>query len=157
MNIQANNGQMLHLYIANEEVVCDKEISIVEQLKNTNTTILNNCYPLSWEQDKDYVSRYYIPKDYSLFKITKDTASYLATESLDTLTTENNNKLVVSGTQSTIFIGVVKRSKAMDLKPQMPHYATLQVLDFKTFLSEGDLLNFVIDSMTIFKIWICSR
>ena len=66
------NSANLHMYIAGEEVVCNNKIEIIEQLTNTNSVILNNCYPLSWEQDKDYVSRYYMPKDYSLFKMVYD-------------------------------------------------------------------------------------
>ena len=56
----------IHMYIADEEVICSNKIEIVEQLTNVNTIVLNNCYPLIWEQDKDY-KKYYMPKDYSLF------------------------------------------------------------------------------------------
>ena len=56
---------MIKMYIDNEEVVCDKEFTIKEEMLTTSSTILNNCYPKSWEQDHDYVSRFYYPKDYS--------------------------------------------------------------------------------------------
>ena len=114
---------LIAMYIDGEEVVCDKEINVAEKLLNTNSTALYNCYPLSWEQDKDYVSRFYFPKDYSKFE------------------------LVVNGI--TAFKGVVKKSKPMDLSPFKPHWATLQVLDYKTFLSEGNQLNFVLKDVTI--------
>ena len=68
MNLNAVNSE-IHMYIAGEEVVCDKEIVVAEKLLNTNSTALYNCYPLSWEQDKDYVSRFYFPKDYSKFEL----------------------------------------------------------------------------------------
>lgn len=122
MNLNAVNSE-IHMYIAGEEVVCDKEINVAEKLLNTNSTALYNCYPLSWEQDKDYVSRFYFPKDYSKFE------------------------LVVNGV--TAFKGVVKRSKPMNLSPFKPHWASLQVLDYKTFLSEGNQLNFVLKDVTI--------
>lgn len=144
------NLQTIHMYINNEEVVCDKKLDIVKQLNNTNTIVLNNCYPLSWEQDKDYVSRFYMPKDYSLFKMTKDYAEQtITTENNINITTEDGEDLVIGAMEEVIFFGVVKRSKEVDLRPYAPHYATLQVLDMKTFLSEGDLFNFVLTEMTI--------
>lgn len=122
MNLDAINNE-IHMYIAGEEVVCDKEINVAEKLLNTNSTALYNCYPLSWEQDKDYVSRFYFPKDYSKFE------------------------LIVNNVK--VFRGVVKKSKPMNLSPFKPHWATLQVLDYKTFLSEGNQLNFVLKDVTI--------
>lgn len=56
---------MIKMYIAGEEVVCNKEFTIKEEMLSTSSTILNNCYPKSWEQDHDYTSRFYYPKDYS--------------------------------------------------------------------------------------------
>lgn len=56
---------MIKMYIDNEEVVCDKEFTIKEEMLSTSSTILNNCYPKSWEETKDYVSNFYYPKDYS--------------------------------------------------------------------------------------------
>lgn len=56
---------MIKMYIGGEEVVCNKEFTIKEEMLSTSSTILNNCYPKSWEQDHDYVSRFYYPKDYS--------------------------------------------------------------------------------------------
>ena len=60
----------LKITVNNEEVVCSNNISIKEEMLSTSSTILKNCYPKSWELDKDYVSRYYFPKDYSKCKIT---------------------------------------------------------------------------------------
>ena len=48
-----------------------------------------------------------------------------------------------------LFAGVVKKTGNISLNPRYPHYADIQVLDFKTFLSEGETLNFVIDNKTI--------
>ena len=60
---------MIKILIDNEEVVCNNNISIKEEMLSTSSTILKNCYPASWESDRDYVSRYYFPKDYSKCKI----------------------------------------------------------------------------------------
>lgn len=64
---------MIRMTIAGEEVVSNKEFTITEEMLATSSTILNNCYPKTWEQDHDYVSRFYYPKDYSKCLIYKDT------------------------------------------------------------------------------------
>ena len=56
---------MIKMTIAGEEVVSNKEFTITEEMLATSSTILNNCYPKTWEQDHDYISRFYYPKDYS--------------------------------------------------------------------------------------------
>lgn len=114
---------MIKMFINEEEVVCSKEFSIDEEMLTTSSTILNNCYPKSWEENQDYVSRFYYPKDYSKCKIYKD----------DVL----------------IFCGVVKNSGEISLNPRYPKYCNLQILDFKTLLSEGETLDFVISDKTI--------
>ena len=114
---------MIKVFINEEEVVSDKNFNIEEELLSTSSTILNNCYPKSWENDKDYTSKFYYPKDYSKCKILDD------------------DKL--------IFSGVVKNSGEISLNPRYPHYCSLQILDFKTFLSEGETLDFVISNKTI--------
>lgn len=119
---------MIKILINNEEVVCSNNITITEEMLSTSSVILNNCYPKSWEQDKDYTSRYYFPKDYSKCKIYE--------------VDDNNN-------QTLIFCGVVKNTGNISLNPREPHYVDLQVLDFKTLLSEGETLNYVISNKTI--------
>lgn len=113
----------MRIYINNEEVVCSNNLVITEDMLTTSSTILNNCYPKSWEQDHDYVSRFYCPKDYS--------------------------KCLIYNGEDLIFCGVVKNTGTMSLNPREPHYADLQVLDFKTMLSEGDTLGFVINNKTV--------
>lgn len=231
----------MEIYINNEEVICSQKMTIKEQLKNTNSVILNNIYPKSWEIDKDYVSRFYMPKDYSNCKIidekvntqtTQDlinnisyidnryiggsnhkmiysqgsksiyvrlepnreynvTVTYSQSSSIglfeaDTLNIgETANRLVLLSTgESTvtitptkkyliatnswsgnpyvsisaittetddnlIFSGVIKNSGNINLNPRYPHYSTLQLLDYKTFLSEGDTLNYVLDKQNV--------
>lgn len=114
---------MIKIFIAGEEVVCNSNITINEEMLATSSVILNNVYPKSWEQDKDYVSRFYFPKDYSSCQIYND----------DTL----------------LFAGVVKNSGNIALNPFKPHYSTLQILDYKTLLSEGTTLDYVINNKTI--------
>lgn len=60
---------MLKMTIDNEEVLSNNDISIKEEILSPSSTILNNVYPKSWEQDKDYTSRFYYPKDYSKLNI----------------------------------------------------------------------------------------
>ena len=114
---------MIKIFINNEEVLCDKNINIKEELLTTSSTILNNVFPKSWDTDKDYTSRFYFPLDYSKCKIYDD--------------------------EELIFCGVVKNTGNISLNPREPHYASIQVLDFKTFLSEGETLDFVISNKTI--------
>lgn len=113
----------LQIFINNEEVLCNNKLSIKEEILNTSSTILNNCYPKSWENNKDYVNNYYYPKDYSKCKILQ------------------NNEL--------LFAGVIKNTGNISLNPRYPHYCDLQVLSYKTFLSEGDTFDFVINNKTI--------
>mgnify|MGYP003300588272 CR=1 FL=1 len=109
--------------INNEEVLCSNDFTIKEEMLNTPSVILNNVYPKSWENDKDYVSRFYHPKDYS--------------------------QCCIYDGEDLIFCGVVKNSGQISLNPRHPHYSTLQILDYKTFLSEGETLDFVIANKTI--------
>lgn len=120
---------MIKILINNEEVVCNNNISIKEEMLSTSSTILKNCYPKSWEEDKDYTSRYYFPKDYSKCKIYN-----------------------VNGEEETlIFCGCIKNTGNINLNPRQPHFVDLQVLDFKTLLSEGETLNYVITGKTIIE------
>lgn len=114
---------MIKIYINGEEVVCDKDFTINEEMLVTSSVILNNVYPASWEVDKDYVSNFYYPPDYS--------------------------KCLIYDGETLIFCGVVKNTGNISLNPREPHYCSLEVLDFKTFLSEGETLDFVIANKTV--------
>ena len=118
---------MIKILINNEEVVCDSNLQIKEEMLSTSSTILKNCYPKSWEDTKDYTNNFYFPKDYSKCEIYD-----------------------VNGEDETlIFCGCVKNTGNISLNPREPHYVDLQVLDFKTLLSEGETLNYVITEKTI--------
>ena len=114
---------MIKILIDGEEVLCDKDFTIQEEMLNTPSVILNNVYPASWEEDKDYTLRFYYPPDYA--------------------------KCLIYDDEELIFCGVVKNTGNISLNPRYPHYCSVQVLDFKTFLSEGECLDFVIANKTI--------
>lgn len=114
----------MKIFIDNIEVVCDKNITITEEMLNTPSVVLNNVYPKSWEQTKDYTNNFYHPADYSQCRIY-----------------DNNDNL--------LFCGVVKNSGNISLNPRQPHFQTLQVLSYKTFLSEGETLDYVLYNLTV--------
>lgn len=114
---------MIKIFINDIEVVCSKEIEINEEMLATSSTILNNCYPKEWDNDEKLVKEFFYPKDYSKCRIYQD--------------------------DELIFCGVVKNTGNISLNPRYPHYVSLQLLDFKTFLSEGETLDFVISNKTI--------
>ena len=114
----------MKIYIDGVEVLCDSDISIVQEFKNTSSVILNNVYPKSWEANKDYVSNFYFPPSYAIC----------------TIYNENDD---------LIFSGVVKNTGEIELNPRYPHFCNIQVVDFSTFLSEGKTLDFVIANRTI--------
>ena len=60
---------MIKIYINGKEVVSNKTFTITQDLLATSSTILNNCFPKTWEDDHDYVSRFFYPKDYSRCEI----------------------------------------------------------------------------------------
>lgn len=118
---------MIRMTINGEEVVSNKNFTIKEELLSASSTILNNCYPKTWENDKDYVSRFYYPEDYSKCHIER----------------------IYNGETTTIFDGIVKNTADISLNPREPKYCSIQILDNKTLLSEGDTLDFVISNKTI--------
>ena len=116
----------MKIYIDGIEVLCDKDITITEEMLSTSSVILNNVFPKAWDTQKDYVSNFYFPKDYS-------------------------KCLIKDSEDNLIFAGVVKNTGNISLNPREPHYASLQVLDFKTFLSESTTLDFVINDKTVLE------
>lgn len=116
----------MKVLIGTTEVLCDKDFTIKEEMLNTPSVILNNVYPKSWETLQDYTTTFYHAKDYTKCKILDDDNSLL-------------------------FCGVVKNSGNISLNPRKPHFSTLQILDFKTFLSEGETLDFVIANKTVLE------
>lgn len=116
---------MIQIFINGEEVVCNKELEINEEMLTTSSIILDNVYPKSWELTHDYVNNFYYPKDFSMCKILQ------------------NGEL--------IFAGLVKNTGNISLNPRYPHYCSVQVLSFSDFLSQGDTLDFVINEKTVLE------
>lgn len=249
---------MIKILINNEEVVCANNLTIKEEMLSTSSTILKNCFPKSWEDDRDYVSRYYFPKDYSKCEIydvqpgqpgknllninggyekgyydisghfvsdnyscmfnqyipveeityclsadwqmekfyfvlydenktfiksmsandeiekninnVTQHAKYIRVgykDGIDEISDELNEEALLmfekggsrtsyepytpSVIENLIFCGVVKNTGNISLNPRDPHYVDLQILDFKTLLSEGETLNYVIYDKTILE------
>ena len=87
----------MKVYINNEEVVCNRNLVIKNELSKPSSVILNNVYPIEWEQDKDYVSRFYMPKDYShcfISNESNDTKTYELKQNIRNI----NNRLIVGDT-----------------------------------------------------------
>ncbi len=114
---------MIKIFIADEEIEFNQNIQITEEMLTTSSVILDTCYPKKWEDDGDYISRFYLPKDYSRCEIYND--------------------------DDLIFMGVVKNTGNISLNPRYPKYCKLQILSYKTFLSEGITLDFVIANKTV--------
>lgn len=114
----------MKIFINGIQVVCSNNFTITEEMLNTSSTILNNVYPIEWEEDKDFVSRFYFPPIYSRCVIYD----------------ENDN---------LIFSGVAKNSGNISINPRQPHWINLQILGNETFLSEGQTLDFVITEKTL--------
>ena len=51
----------MKMYIDGTEVLCDKNITITEEMLSTPSVILNYVFPKSWDDDKDYTSQFYFP------------------------------------------------------------------------------------------------
>lgn len=116
---------MIQVLINNEEVVCDKNLEISEEMLTASSIILDNVYPKAWENTHDYTSNFYYPKDFSMCKILQD--------------------------GNLIFAGLVKNTGNISLNPRYPHYCSVQVLSFSDFLSTGDTLDFVISEKTVLE------
>ena len=116
----------MKITIDGTEVICADDITINLEILNTPSVILNNVYPKTWEDDKDYTSRFYHPEDYSQCVIEDDD-------------------------ENLLFCGLVKNSGQISLNPRHPHYSTLQILDYKDFLSQGETLDVVIANKTVLE------
>lgn len=114
---------MFRVFINEEEVICNKDLTISEEILSPSSVILNNVYPKAWEDDKDYVSRHYYPQDYSICRI-------------------------LNG-EDVVFLGIVKNTGEISLNPRYPHYCNVQAISFDTFLSQSETLDFVIENKTI--------
>ena len=100
----------IKMFIAGEEVVCSNEFEIDEEMLSASSTILNNCYPKSWELTKDYISNFYFPKDYSRFVLAQGKYEKGLTE-FTSIETSGKNLLYMSSVYS-IFNGITIKSNS---------------------------------------------
>lgn len=121
---------MIKMYLNNDEVVASNDFTIREPLLSTPSVILNNVMPKTWDNNKDYVSNFYYPLDYSTITIGEYVGGVLT---------------------ETYFTGLVKNTGNISLNPRYPKYTSIQTLGFKSLLSEGDTLDFVIYNKTILQ------
>lgn len=92
---------MLKMYINDEEVVSNKDFTISEELLVASSTVLNNCYPKIWENDKNYVSRFYYPKDYSkcrIYNVNEGDIEILGSTTQDGTPSPNNPVPIINKT-----------------------------------------------------------
>ena len=99
---------MLKMTIDNEEVVSNKDISIKEEILSPSSTILNNVYPKEWENDKDYTSRFYYPKDYSKLNI----------QNFSVEPEEAGTTVEINGSATINDVDTTKESRVISLKGQ---------------------------------------
>ena len=150
---------MLKITIDNEEVLSNKNFTIEEEMLNTPSVVLDNVYPKSWENDKDYVSRFYHPNDYSKclikdetytpaepglnvegtnFQITADTTKLSELTSIKGNTTQNGTPTpttpvpinVVSGRQEVLVQGTNLL--------RYPYVHTTETISGVVFTDNGD-------------------
>lgn len=113
----------MKIIVGNTEVLTDKTITIEEELLNPSSLLLKNVYPKSWETTHDY-TQFWFPEDFSKCSIY-----------------DNNDNL--------IWAGIVRNTGNVNLSPYQPHFVDLQVIDFKTLLSEGKTYDFVLTNITV--------
>lgn len=92
----------MKVYINNEEVLCNRNLVINQAISEPNSVILNNVYPKTWEQDRDYVSRFYMPKDYSPVKIINDNEDTIQYDITNNVREIKNKAVWVTGSTRRI-------------------------------------------------------
>lgn len=125
----------MKIYINNEEVLCNSKLTIKKSLANTGSVILNNVYPKSWEQDKDYVSKFYMPKDYSPVKIidenVEDSKMALRRQWFNGVGI-NENKITSMTGYTMEFVAVVP---GMDYELDCYSYYTTKIYECENFIT----------------------
>ncbi len=140
---------MIKVLIDNEEVLCDKNITINEEMLNTSSVILNNVFPKTWDTNKDYTTNFYYPSDYSKCLIydvqpTKVPSEYQEVEYIESSGTQYidtgmklNQNSGVEFKISNITYGTTKifgsRSSATSNNFSIISTATSIVLDFQNY------------------------
>lgn len=116
---------MLQFFINNEEIICQRKNVIQENILEPTSLTLQNCYPKAWDNKPELVNNFFYPEPFS--------------------------KVLIKDDGNIIFAGAVKNTGDISLNFRDPKYANIQVIDFKTLLSEGEQLDFVIQNKTILQ------
>ena len=106
---------MIKMFIANEEVVSQNEFTINEEMLSASSSILNNCYPKSWEETKDYVNNFYYPKDYSKFLL--ENGNFLHGDTQYSI-------IEVVGTNPNYETNIEKELASLEIKGKTEQYST---------------------------------
>ena len=105
---------MLKMTIDNEEVVSKNNFTIKEEMLSPSSTILNNTYPKTWEDDKNYTSRFYYPKDYAKLDI----------QNFSITPEEAGTTIQVNGSATLTDVDTTKESRVLSLKGQTSQTGT---------------------------------
>ena len=105
---------MLKMTIDGEEVVSKNNFTIKEEMLSPSSTILNNTYPKTWEDDKDYTSRFYYPKDYAKLDI----------QNFSITPEEAGTTIDIVGSATLNDVDTTKESRVLSLKGQTSQTGT---------------------------------
>ena len=117
----------------------------MELYQPSNINIIGNDLPPILELKYNI---YYVKEN---FLIEPTTNISITGNDLPPIVELNYNHVPEIITNETIFSGMVKNTSDISLNPRYPKYCSLEVLDYKTLLSEGDTLDFVIYNKTILE------
>ena len=117
----------------------------MELYQPTNINIIGNDLPPILELKYNI---YYVKEN---FLIEPTTNISITGNDLPPLVELNYNYVPEITTIENVFNGIVKNTADISLNPRAPKYCSLEVLDYKTLLSEGDTLDFVISNKTILE------
>lgn len=152
LTITSSDGQTITKNITNSNFVSDYNVWIFTVNNAGNTLNLASYKLYSFKMyDNDVLKRDFIPcyrnsdNEVGLYDIVNN--EFYTNKGTGTF----NKGSDVPSQEQLLFSGVVKNSGDISLNPRYPHYSTLQILDYKTFLSEGETLDFVIANKTILE------
>lgn len=113
----------------------------------TNINITGNDLPIILELEYNI----YTVKENFLIEPTTNFSVVSNSGGLPPIVELNYNQQDAEYEITDVFSGIVKNTSDISLNPRDPKYCSIQVLDNKTLLSEGDTLDFVISNKTILQ------
>lgn len=135
----------MKVYINNEEVLCNRNLVINQSLSQPSSVILNNVYPKTWENDKDYVSRFYMPKDYSPVRIINENTETKSYNLINNVRIKESRIVMSNSTYEENAIKYDKNSSISYVRVAPGYTYTIKIKNYQ-FLSpiaifEADSLN----------------